>query len=212
MDDRRLESLIRMAREAEDFSAECTTISKRPITRNMTLRTAAPFLGVAASIGLVLCAGRPAAAPAPRAALPDTCVVSPTVAAGPTVVRSIAVEPTSLLAILRTWSDECECLQWRVHEWSDGQNLARLKPGEPLDVPVNVGGEVDQVVYLAFSKDGGRFGTAPAGTDRIIDCLNRYSDYDGRPLEGGSGNGATVRGCLPSDVTVVQHTVAALNP
>ncbi|UCG32083.1 MAG: hypothetical protein JSU68_10500, partial [Phycisphaerales bacterium] len=51
-----------------------------------------------------------------------------------------ASERVDAVAILHTWHDDCQCLQWHIHEWENGCPLTNLIPEETHEIAVDVTG------------------------------------------------------------------------
>ena len=121
-------------------------------------------------------------------------------------VQSTPGESCAVLAVLRTWSSECQCLVWDLHRWDTGETIARSRAGESVDLVtnlrVNEPPPLDQVVLFAMARNRADLPAPGAESDRFLDCLLGASPASDIGVT--SDNYAkTVRTCLPPTVTVV---------
>lgn len=229
MNHHQLESLIRMAFEAERLDAASAPAAGPRVHRRARKVDISPLaLGLAAAL-LVFATTQgptisPVAAPtgdlksvvAPDAARSHEVSVChlPAMDDGPTRVETFeprVSEPSTLVAILRTWSADCDCLAWRVHEWRDGSLLVDVAPGETVRIELASADQpsIQQVLLLAVAKNRGTLaGVTRNEANELLDCLNS------RPLAMGSdiepaAYASSVASCLPPDVTVVPQTYVA---
>lgn len=116
--------------------------------------------------------------------------------------RSSSSEPCAVLAIFHSWSRECECLAWKLHEWEQGRMVDSLEVGESADIALNVTGAppVQQLLFLAVAPRRDQL-PGNAETTRLLACLNEAPP----PARGEdwAAYASTVQTCLPSGVTVV---------
>jgi len=128
---------------------------------------------------------------------------------GPRVdqLQSVAREPGYVLALLREWHSDCECLAWNVYRWDDGGAIARVDRGDPIEIALDVSDDppIEQMLLLAVSPRRDRLPGAEADSDAIIACLNNSVPTPNERRDAG-GLALAVQSCLPEGTTVVPHT------
>jgi len=218
-----LDKLIRMAAEAEALETELTGVRRGapsalripPATMSRRFWLAGIPTAVAAGWALWI-----AVAPRPTAE-------SPIVANSEVQVRRIAGLPPattpcvvtfdassqqqmSMMAILRTWSDECECLSWQVHRFQDGSTVARVDEinNQQLDIPVGNAPPVAQLLVVAAANRTEDLPDNAAENKALLDCLNErpYASDDEPDV---FALATAVESCLPMGVAVVPKPFVA---
>lgn len=126
-------------------------------------------------------------------------------------VQSTPAEPCSVVAVLRTFSAECQCLVWDLYRWDTGTVIARAKPGEPVEVmttPRQAPPSLSQVVVFAVARERDLLPSSGVDTERFLDCLLTESPASDSSA-GLEQYATTVKACLPGDVTIVPQFLAA---
>lgn len=220
MRDQDLQHLLRMALETEELAGAET---RAPWTLGH-IRRRIRFHWTAAAIAAAACvlfASRPAffdrpAKPTQPVRLAsnlkvDVCTTHNGVAAAQVQRASSGADDdvTQIMALLRTWSEGCQCLTWDVYEWTNGRTLAALGGRQPLNVPVDVNGDppVEQWVILAAAKRG----TLPENrddADTLLDCLDSKVAPTSVDLQAVDYS-RVVSACLPADVRVVPQCLTS---
>jgi hypothetical protein len=220
MSERWLENLVRMAGEAErlDRCALPAAVPARALggrgggerrwTRSLT------FLAAAA---LVLCVILPHAWLTERKPRPVRAASGVNIChlADETRVERVAVDPVVrgsadsawLLALVRSWNVDCQCLLWELHRFADGGALADVRPGDSLSLDLNVAQSpaVEQVLVLAVADDRSRLaGATSADAVELLNCLNSR-DIAATGEHDTAGYASAVQSCLPQGVTVVSR-------
>lgn len=225
MKDRNLETLIRMALEAEQLDAAPEFARQPARGRAYPLRVSPLAVGIAAALLVFAFNRSPVQPPEPthggavaHLTRPQGAGVSvchlPAMGAGASHVETFeprVSEPATLLAILRTWSEDCDCLAWRLHEWRDGSLVKDVEPGESVSIEVASGDQpsIQQVVLLAVAKNHAALATvAENDASVLLDCLNSRQLATGADLEP-AAYANSVAACLPPDVTVIPQTYIA---
>jgi hypothetical protein len=141
--------------------------------------------------------------------------------------ESSASEPVSAVAVLHTWHDDCQCLQWDVYEWENGRPLTSLSPHETHEIAVDVTGAppVEQLVVLVVARDRSGLPADEEQAGQLLECLNdiappgescedayfaclRMEDSYPEMCEGMvacAPADSAVWACLPEGITVVQR-------
>jgi hypothetical protein len=118
--------------------------------------------------------------------------------AQPVHLASVLEQGGVLLALLGAWNSDCECIRWRVHEWSDGCATADVANNQTVNIPI---GETatDQLVLFAVAR---RADDLPRDADEaqpLLECLNRLDEAD--PVETMLHNSTELAAaCLPDGV------------
>jgi hypothetical protein len=218
MADRWIENLVRMAGEAERLDAHAganfAVIRSQPgsgLRRRATSLTALAAAILALAVILPLHARFERERPLARMQSGvDICHLSDETRAERVAVDPIvreSADPAWLLALVRSWNVDCQCLLWDVHRFADGGALKNVRPGESLSLDLNVSQSpaVEQVLVLAVAPDRGRLVGATAGdAAELLNCLNSRDLAAADEHDSGSYASA-VQSCLPQGVTVVSR-------
>ncbi|MFN0136723.1 MAG: hypothetical protein ACKVS9_11485 [Phycisphaerae bacterium] len=221
MRDRDLETLLRMSGELDEFERGCGRIGRPRRERAASpviirLRRLTMF-AAAAAVAWVALRFNVTERPQPRdhgtagtgtiatpAITVKLCSTTPAVAL-PERAASYRVQPTvgedcSLVALMRTWSAECGCLLWEVHEFENGNTVTRADRGEAIDL---IGSEGAEVVVLAMSRDATQLSNAK-DTAELLSCLDSNT-RDSSLSPDARRSADIVAACLPREVTIVSH-------
>lgn len=120
-------------------------------------------------------------------------------------VQSTPAESCSILAVMRTWSHECQCLVWDLYRWDTGSVVARARAGESVELVTQAPvapPSLEQVVVFAVARERDLLPHSGADSSNLLECL-----LDGSPAWDGPADleryAKTVKSCLPPSVTVV---------
>lgn len=228
MKNRDLEALIRMAFEAERLDSHAApALPRRVHARARGIRISPLAVGFAAAL-LVFALNRgPSTTPTRPERTGGARAVEvgmrphgvsvchlPPMQDGPTRVETFeprVTEPTTLVAILRTWSEDCDCLAWQVHEWRDGSLVMDVVPGEPVRIELASADQpsIQQVLLIAVAKDRASLVSVTQDqANELLDCLNSRQLATGPDIEPAT-YASSVAACLPPDVTVIPQTYVA---
>jgi len=205
MNDRELLSLIRMAMDAAEL--EVDRPERAPLfvrsTRSRTLVTC--LVAGAAAAAIFVLSPRPAATPVearPALAL-EYCPSDDTQAPRIEHFGPRTEQFGLVVALLREWRGECQCLAWRVYEWADGRAITAIDPSDDLDIALDVSGAppVEQFVVVAMSPHSGGLPVNRAEAEDLVACLNEQ-DYNA-DAEQLAHSESMVAFCLPDDVEIV---------
>jgi hypothetical protein len=118
-----------------------------------------------------------------------------------------ASERCSVLALFRTYHEECRCLAWRIYEWEDGRPLAELDPEQVVDIALEVtdAPPVEQLLVVAVARRPTDLPADHEQTTELLDCLNEVSPPTEWQAEA-SAYASAVKACLGSGVTVVPQS------
>jgi hypothetical protein len=228
MDDRLLENLLRMALEVEDLeiraceqivgAARIAPPSAEPLSGprlrtpgvRWTRRLAAVPIAAAASLALLLWYNSPPTTSSAAIQMQvEHCPGLPL----PDGVRMERFQPSSpehcvVLALFRTYRDECRCLAWRVHEWEDGRPLAELDPQQVLDIVLDVtdAPPIEQLLVVAAARVPADLPSDSEEASELLQCL----DEQVPPTEcrsDAASYATAVRACLGDRVTVVPQSL-----
>ena len=125
-------------------------------------------------------------------------------------VQSTPAESCSIVAVLRTFSSECQCLVWDLYQWDTGTVVARAKPGEPIEVVTarpQAPPSLSQVVVFAIARERDLLPSSGTETNHFLDCLMAESPASDANA-GVEQYASTVKACLPDNVTVVSQFLA----
>jgi hypothetical protein len=223
MTERWIENLLQMANEAERLDAR--SVSDGPslrVGRRMVAwhRWVAPVAGLAAAV-LAICVILPI-----QSHLADRVVVDRAEAGvnichvpGETRVERVSIDhlvrensdPAWLLALVRSWNVDCQCLLWDVHTFADGGALADVRPGESLSLDLHAAQSpsVEQVLVLAVAEDRGRLAGATAeDAVELLNCLNSR-DIVATGEHDSASYASAVQSCLPQGITVISRPLLA---
>ena len=224
MNDDALNKLIRHAAELRELEA---SLQGRPVLRmspsdagrrpeaasRRSMRigwlVAAPFAAAACWLAFVT-TDRESALPHAPLSTPAVIQIREVAAGGPGSTDrpqrfvTEASQQFAMMALLRTWSNECECLSWTVHEFEDGGTVAMVDQLNRREVAIDVADAppVAQLLVVAAADRRTDLPTTPAQTEALLACLNdrpvaHETEVDAVAL---SDN---VMACLPHDVAVV---------
>lgn len=227
MKHRELEALIHMAFEVERLDAlVAPAVRRRSRVGTRSLRISSLAVGLAAALlvfalsrGPVVAPVKPkliAAKPVDAKTRPEEVSVChlPAMDDSPTRVETFeprVAEPATLVAILRTWSEDCDCLAWRLHEWRDGSLLHDVAPGETLSIELASADQpsIQQVLLIAVAKNRGTLANVTQNeASELLDCLNSRQLATGPDIEPAT-YASSVAACLPPDVMVIPQTYVA---
>jgi hypothetical protein len=224
MDDRTLSNLIRQATELEAL-LDAEAFPARGDAPLVTARRLSLRWGLAAAAALALAVIlpmrdssllRPSAdawvfmdAPAPGIA-PDGAADG---ADSFQRIRSCSDQDAYAIVLLREWLPECQCMDWRVHEFEGGAALMRLRAGQEIEIPVHVAGDppLQQQLFLAIAPRLFGLPTSAQATEDLLACLTDAAPPTTADTDdpGGSGYTAVVQECFPPDVTILPSTFYA---
>lgn len=219
MTERWIENLVRMAGEAErlDSSIVADGAQLRSSRRIATWqRWVAPLTGVAAAV-LALWVILPIHSRLTERRAVDAGEAGVNIChlPGETRVERVSIgnlvrensDPAWLLALVRSWNVDCQCLLWDVHKFADGGSLADVRPGESLSLDLHAAQSpaVEQVLVLAVAEDRGRLAGATAeDAVELLNCLNSR-DIAAAGEHDSASYASAVQSCLPQGVTVVSR-------
>jgi hypothetical protein len=225
VNDRQLNTLIAMVLEVEDLEGSASAGLKRPSQTLWDRRHAGGSPGIrvawAAAACVVLMTGLwllRGTAPDPArgrvATIPVAVRLMPQPPVEPTAEHdTIELQPAGLdqhvmLALVRAWNRDCQCVAWRLHEWGEGLVSTPVVPGAACDIsaPRGDSAPVGPVLVLASSGGGEQLPHRARDTEALLACLNETAltpgaDQDATQLA------SAVRSCLPSGVTVVAQSM-----
>lgn len=220
--DHDLENLLQMALEAEALRGD---IEQRPAgLRLFQKKPRIRFHWAAAAIAAAVCAllarlpiangpgalSNPHRATAHAAGLRvDVCATADGSHAAQVVHSAAGAgdDMTQIMALMRTWSDGCQCLTWDVYEWTTGRTLAAVGGPRPLNIPLDTQGDppIDQWVILATAPAKVKLPQTRADADDLLDCL----DQQVAPTQVGLDSAdyaKVVHACLPAEVGVISKS------
>lgn len=216
MTDRELERLIQQVRGLDGFERDSDGVAE---PRRVLARLGAAGLAAAACVALIL-ASRfwqgPRSEPGPHgAAMVHRAAFAPSVSfchepgSGQPVVDVIKPsisENSTLLALLRSWNPDCQCLAWSLHEWRDGGVVTQASPGDSLTIEyAREPAPAESLLILAVAKDRAALPQGEA-VDAFLECLN-VRTYDVATADP-AVSAEVVAACLPRGVKVVPHVLA----
>ena len=115
-------------------------------------------------------------------------------------------DAAAVVALFRTWSEECDCPAWTIYDWDRGLHadssvhLVELSAaGEAPPVPI------DPAIVLAIAPDARDLPRTDAQKRELLRCLDGGSLLVGEDV---SCFPQIVRSCLPETVQVVTRRVA----
>lgn len=227
MKNRDLEALIRMAFEAERLDRQAApALPRRAHARTRGIRISPLAVGFAAALLAFALNRGPSTTPTRPERMGATPVDArtrvsgvsvchlPSMQDGPMRVETFeprVTEPTTLVAILRTWSEDCDCLAWRLHEWRDGSLVVDVAPGEPVSIELASADQpsIQQVLLIAVAKNrASLLRVTQNEAHELLDCLNSRPLTMGPDIEPAT-YASSVAACLPPDVTVIPQTYVA---
>ncbi len=212
MRDRQVELLTRMLREADGLDGPNYAASRDFGGGNWS-RTIGALIGVAACLMIFLRPQIPVGNGSFQAQIPFNVRYLPSVGSSTDGLRtdclqSSSAESCSVLALLRRFSSECQCLVWDVHRWEGGDLVKLAAPGEALELLVDLeetSPTVDQVVVFAVAKNSSDLPQSVHDADALLECLVHTST---EPDNGGAlANADAVGRCLSSNVMIVPEII-----
>lgn len=216
--DREIERLLQMALESETLAGDFDRRRVERVRVRPVLRIR--FHWVAAAIAACVCVlltrypagshsrgsvGRPAGGKFASNVRVDMCP-SPS-GLGEAEVRQAAAggdDATQVLALLRQWSDGCQCLTWDIHEWAAGKTLASIGGARALDIPLDTQGDppIEQWLVVAAASSRTKLPQSRDDAAELLDCL----DQQVAPTQVGwqaPDYSRAVHACLPAEVNIV---------
>lgn len=212
-----LEQLLRMAGEAARLERVAEQRLEASAWRGS--RWLAVMTSVAAAACLVALLPNPASPPAQPSSSRNDVIVE---ASGPVEIQLTAHdsgqrvdvdfdrpadEPWAVVALVREFQRECQCLCWRLVEL-DGSAVARVMDDHTLQLTshhASAGDEPEEallVVAAARQPDG--FVSQHSTPEQVVSCLNEAATHE---VAGGDAvYAATVSACLPPGATVLAST------
>ena len=124
-------------------------------------------------------------------------------------VQSTPGESCSVLAVLRTFSSECQCLVWDLYRWDTGEIIRRTDAGERIEVVTSIepAPSLDQVVVFAVAPSRTNLSNSKEAAT-LLECLIGSAEA-GHPAPSPEETATVVSACLPSGVTVVPQVFAS---
>lgn len=179
----RLEDLLRAAGEVNRLAAASDP-------RTARLRRLRWAVGIAAACAL--------AAVMPRLVGHPVAGVRP--------AHPVPSDAAAVVALFRTWSEECDCPAWTIYDWDRGLHpdssfhLVELSAAaDAAPVPI------DPAIVLAIAPDARDLPRTDAQKRELLRCLDGGSLLVGEDV---SCFPQIVRSCLPETVQVVTRRVA----
>lgn len=186
-----LESLLRSAGEVDHLVA-ATRTRGRPRTGRMWPLAVAAACVLAAVMPQVLRSAAVRRTGSIATASPRPTVSQPRGAAA------------AVVALFRTWNEECDCPAWTMYDWSRDPHadpsvkLIELSASAQAPVPI------DPAIVLAIAPDARDLPRTDAQRRELLRCLDGGSLLVGDDV---SCYPQIVRSCLPESVTVVARPV-----
>ncbi len=120
-------------------------------------------------------------------------------------------EPLSILAVIRTWSSDCQCLVWDLYEFDGESPVTRTRMNESLQVTATIEASepppVDQVLLFAVARDRRDLPQSSDESANFLECL-----LEGSPSSDTAAKldqyKRVVSACLPDSVDVLPHLLA----
>lgn len=114
---------------------------------------------------------------------------------------------TQIMALMRTWSEGCQCLTWDVYEWTTGRTLAAVGGPRPLHIPLDTQGDppIDQWLILATASGRVKLPQSRADADDLLDCLDQQVAPTQVELSS-TDYTRVVHACLPAEVGVISKS------
>ena len=215
MNDKWLDSLLRMAVEVDQLESRAAgqppyaagRIDRAP--QPLRLRRQVAAAAVAACLALLLVHTPSSDSVAPAIALRIDHCPSTALVGGERTDRfePSASEHCVVLALFRTYQEECRCLTWRVHEWEDGRPLAELNPDRVLEIALDVtdAPPIEQLLVVAAARLPADLPADFEQAAELLECLNEmFPPTECQADE--SAYASAVRACLGDSVTIVPQS------
>lgn len=112
-------------------------------------------------------------------------------------------EASFAVLFFRTWSAECGCELWNVHEPTEGEVLVPLPVGESGTIAVRLADRpIGDMVFLAVARQRDTLPTNPDDAHDLLHCLN-ISSFDHAEEPGSAALACAVERCMPEEVAVI---------